>query len=222
MRSIIAFCAGAAIGSLVTYLLVKENSDEIREQERESVKRAYGFYDQNEEAENEAEEIISNEEASMYRKISKNTGYDKMFDSTGLGMELDLRGNYFNDSASDFPTTMAAEEHPTDEDNKQPYAISLEEYEADDTVLRTAEGEDIPVTTQDKITLTYYEGDDTLILDSSGDVLNIEETVGNDALNRFGEFEKDTVYVRNLNLGADYEVVREHGKYSKEVLGFDE
>ena len=135
-KSIIAFCAGAAIGSLVTYLFTKENADEIREQERESVKRAYGFYDQNDNDIRSGGEIVSDEEASMYRKINKSQsyGYDKFYDG---GADLDLRGNYFNDSlvSADFPTQMAAEsEHPTDEDNKQPYVISLEEYEKDDTV----------------------------------------------------------------------------------------
>lgn len=223
-RSIIAFCAGAAIGSLVTYLFTKENADEIREQERESVKRAYGFYDQNDNDIQSGGEVVSDEEASMYRKINKTRsydGYDKYYNG---GADLDLRGNYFNDSlvSADFPTQTAAEsEHPTDEDNKQPYVISLEEYEKDDTVY-DEDGEAFHTKIFDKINLTYYEGDDTLILDQNGDVLNIEETVGNDALNRFGEYEKDTVYVRNENLGADYEVVREHGSYSKEVLGFDD
>lgn len=218
-KTILAFCAGAAIGSLATYFIVRGNEDEIRSETAESVKKAYGFYDQNEEESDKEEELISNEEASMYRKISKSYEYDKLF-GKDLEPELDLRGNYM--AANDFPTQTAAErEHPTDEDDKQPYVISLEEYEAEEMV-EMDDGREYPVRARDKITLTYYEKDDTLVLDQNGEVLDIEETVGNDALNRFGEYEKDTVYVRNDNLGADYEVVREHGSYSKDVLGFDD
>ena len=84
---------------------------------------------------------------------------------------------------------------------------------ANQTILNE-HGEEIKVKLYDQICLTYYEGDDTLVEDMSGEILDIDETIGSAALGRFGEHKVNTVFVRNERLGADYEVVRENASYS--------
>lgn len=72
-----------------------------------------------------------------------------------------------------------------------------------------------------KIVLHYYEENEVLEYEeydeAEGDdhFADIGSTIGHDAVNHFGEFEKDTVYVRNEALGNDYEVLLEHCAYDE-------
>lgn len=65
----------------------------------------------------------------------------------------------------------------------------------------------------DKITLLYYEGDGTLISETDDYVEDINSAIGEESLNRFGEWEQDAVYVRNDKLSIDYEVILQHSAY---------
>ena len=65
----------------------------------------------------------------------------------------------------------------------------------------------------DEISLTYYS--DQVLVDEDGDVVeNVDEIIGYDSLNHFGEYEDDSVYVRNEIRKADYEILFDPGKYS--------
>ena len=44
---------------------------------------------------------------------------------------------------------------------------------------------------------------------------DVEETVGSDSLNHFGEYEYDLVFVRNDRLKCDYEILLSLRKYSE-------
>lgn len=75
-----------------------------------------------------------------------------------------------------------------------------------------------PTKTYDSEQLTYYKQDDTLA-DADDDVVNIEETIGGDAIEHF---EDGTVYVRNHKKQVDYEVEEEDKSYQHYVLGIDD
>lgn len=66
----------------------------------------------------------------------------------------------------------------------------------------------------DNVCLTYYEGDNILANDWY-EVYDIADTIGLDALDSFGEWEDDVVYVRNDRLKSDYEVCRDLRKFSE-------
>lgn len=72
-----------------------------------------------------------------------------------------------------------------------------------------------------KIVLHYYEDNEVLEYDEydleKGDdhFADIGSTIGYDSINHFGEFEKDTLFVRNETLGNDYEVLLEHCAYDE-------
>lgn len=70
----------------------------------------------------------------------------------------------------------------------------------------------------DQISLTYYS-DKTLTddRDRAMDENEIDDTVGKENLNRFGEYEPDSVFVRNDRLKADYEILLDARTYA-EVL----
>lgn len=48
---------------------------------------------------------------------------------------------------------------------------------------------------------------------------DIDEYVGKDSLNHFGEYEADSVYVRNDEKKIDYEILRDDRKFSDVYSG---
>lgn len=70
----------------------------------------------------------------------------------------------------------------------------------------------------DEVSLTYYS--DGTVTDDDDRAMSedeIEETIGKDSLTHFGEYEDDSVFVRNDRLKADYEILMESRTYA-EVL----
>lgn len=66
----------------------------------------------------------------------------------------------------------------------------------------------------EKISLTYTA--DGVLLDDMNEIVDdIEETVGEDSLEHFGEYEDDSVYVRNDAKKCDYEILLDQRNYQE-------
>lgn len=64
------------------------------------------------------------------------------------------------------------------------------------------------------ISLTYYA--DGVLTDEFDEIItNIDDVVGLDSLNHFGEYEDDSVFVRNDDALTDYEILLDERKYSE-------
>lgn len=62
--------------------------------------------------------------------------------------------------------------------------------------------------------LTYWS--DGILTDDNDDVIeNVDEVVGLESLTHFGEFEDDSVFVRNDRLKCDYEILIDYRSYSE-------
>lgn len=62
------------------------------------------------------------------------------------------------------------------------------------------------------VSLRYYA--DGVIEDEDGEIVeNVESLIGTDALNHFGEYEDDSVFVRNEALKKDIEILRDEDPY---------
>lgn len=84
----------------------------------------------------------------------------------------------------------------------KPYVISPSEF-----------GE---ITEYETISLTYYA--DQVLTDEDDELVeNVGNLVGFDSLTHFGEYEDDSVFVRNDALKCDYEILYDHRKY-KDVI----
>lgn len=115
-----------------------------------------------------------------------------------------------------------ASEKPTEEERKGyvHYAKSLgytreEEPEPVMTphVISPDEFGELPE--YDKVSLTYYS--DKVLTDENMKPMstdNIERTVGSESLKHFGEYEDDSVFVRNDLLKVDYEILLDENRYS--------
>lgn len=75
-----------------------------------------------------------------------------------------------------------------------------------------------------QVSVTYYEGDDVLCDERDAVIEDQDATVGLGNLARFGHGSGDPniVYVRNVELEIEYEIVHSDGKYAIEVHGFSD
>lgn len=70
----------------------------------------------------------------------------------------------------------------------------------------------------DHINFTYFE--DGVVADENNRIVeNVEECIGEDALNHFGEYEDDSVYVKNDILKCYYEILKDERCYFTDVVG---
>ena len=89
-------------------------------------------------------------------------------------------------------------------EDDRPYVISPDEFgELDD---------------YDLISLTYY-ADEVLADDIDEIVEDVDDVVGLDSLTHFGEYEPDSVFVRNDRLKADYEILLDERTYPEAIQG---
>jgi len=96
-------------------------------------------------------------------------------------------------------------------DRSAPYIISVAEFGTNDV-------------DHNQITVTFFEGDRVVMEALTEQVIDTaEKHIGLGNI-RFGEWSGDAniVYIRNEELGVDFEVLRSSGKYSEEVAGFKE
>lgn len=83
-------------------------------------------------------------------------------------------------------------------DNK-PYVITPDEFgEKDDYETNT---------------LIYYKGNGIVADEEDIVVDNVDEVIGSESLNHFGEYEDDSVFVRNDRHECDYEILLDNGKF---------
>ena len=94
-------------------------------------------------------------------------------------------------------------DYTNDELEPKPYVISPEE------VGNTDEDYDL-------ISLNYYE-DGVLADDWDEPIEDIDKVVGKDSLTHFGEYEDDSVYVRNDRLKCEYEILMRVGKFADKI-----
>lgn len=65
-----------------------------------------------------------------------------------------------------------------------------------------------------KVSLTYFE-EDGVLSDELGEVVDDEEEIVGDALDHFGDYEEDSVFVRSDAKRCDYEILKDLGSFSE-------
>jgi len=71
-----------------------------------------------------------------------------------------------------------------------------------------------------QVTLTYYEGDNIVCDEDDTPIYNYQAVIGEMNFGH-GSGDPNVFYVRNLKLKAEYEIVKDEGHYSVEVLGLE-
>lgn len=171
--SVLAFSLGAAVGSVVTWKLLKDKYEKIANDEIESVKAVFS------ERKRKADE--ARQEKEKYEAL------------------LDSYITHEDDIPREEPLSNFKQKGGPDIMEDKPYVIPPEEF-----------GD---FSDYEMINLTYY-ADGILANDMDEMVDHVETIVGLDSLEHFGEYEADTVFVRNDKLKADYEICRDLRRFS--------
>lgn len=188
---------GAAIGSLVTWKIVKTKYERIIQEEIDSVKETWGRLGRERDNDEtcDEEECLDDEEdddqhvededdqvmvdyAALARKYSR---------SSDRCDEPEKKGEKGIDDAIDGPYVI------------EPGDFGDGNYD------------------HELHCITYYA--DSILADDWWVKLDIEETIGEEALEHFGDYAEDVVHVRNERLRRDYEVTRDPRNYVDVVTG---
>lgn len=97
---------------------------------------------------------------------------------------------------------LSADDEGVSDKQTKPYVIPPEQFGDDENY--------------DQISLTYY-ADGVLANENDEVIKDVEDAVGIDSLNRFGEYEDDSVFVRNDARKCDYEILLDQRTYSEVV-----
>ena len=174
LNNVIIFAAGASIGSVITWKLVKTKYEKIANEEIKEIRDYYyGLAEKEFDADEDFE--FGDEEDREYNDILDSNGY------------RDYSGN-------------GKKENKEEEDVDKPYVISPEEFD---------DNEDY-----ETVSLTYYS--DGVLTDERDNVIeDVEGTIGEDSLTHFGEYEDDSVFVRDDRKTIDYEILADDRKFSE-------
>lgn len=196
--NVFLFAAGAVVGSAVTWKVVKTKYERIIQEEIDSFKETYT--------------------SCMRRNVN-----DDVSDS-------DITENDLNDEDE-----VLEDDVFTESDVIDYHALANKYRQSDDEPENDTEGggdEGVPYINgpyvidpsdfgdgnydHDCHCISYYA--DGILADDWGVKLDIEDTIGLDAIDHFGDFAEDIVHVRNERLKADYEVARDPRNYADVVM----
>ena len=193
----IAFVAGAAVGVAASWRVLDTKYKKLADKEIASVKEL--FYSKPVENNEEPDE---SEEKKFEQSPEKDFTEEEKKEYTNIASSYTSYTNYTTKSVvEEEPDVKITDSEPnvtiTD---SEPYVISPVELGDCD---------------YDVIDLIYYEGDNTLT-DEEGESINgVGELIGWESLEHFGEYEDDSVCVRNDIRKVDYEVLLDVRKYSE-------
>ena len=190
---IVTFISGALIGGTATYVWLKNKYEALSEAEIESVKESYARYynkTENKDQEKKDTAVLSDKKIEQKSSIEDYVKRIQMHEYAEYSTKPDIKQKT-SQVDNDLPTMVSS--------NKDIYVISPDEF-----------GE---IEEYSKISLTYYENND-ILADEQGVVIdNVEDVIG-DGLEHFGEFEDDSVYIRNDARHSDYEILKDSDDFN--------
>lgn len=174
---LLAFAAGALIGSAATWYFVKDKYEKLAQEEIDSVKET--FKKSYEDQETKHEEEIHKVENKYYNSLAQNYNYEK----------------------KSRPEAILEEDEEEEEVRKMDEPYVIKPYEFGDYI------------DYEQISLLYF-ADGVLADEDTLDVIDdVEETVGEYFADHFGEYEEDSVYVRNDAKRCEYEILKDERQY---------
>ncbi len=186
ITSFMMFIFGAAVGSVVTWQYTKKKYEQIAQEEIASVKETFSKLE------------VKSKDNETEKNNNVRTIVERAKDRLSV---VEYAAKLRKQGYTNYSDTDSLSEEEVDENMiiDKPYVISPDEF-----------GEFYDY---DTISLTYYT--DQVLADEDDELVgDIEETVGFESLNAFGEYEDDAVFVRNDRLKCDYEILLDQRKYS--------
>ena len=202
MKNFFTFVTGLVIGSVVTYVVVKDKFEKIAQEEIDSVKEVFGRRVEKE-ADKKVEKIAKKEVEKIRKEYNEYDNLTKNYTSYSKNKtEESIKDVEYEEVCENDEDGVELDEIERASDYDRPYIIEPQEFGALDGYSL--------------ITLYHYS-DNVLADDCDELVEDLDDVVGEDYASHFGEYENYCVYVRNDRLKADYEICRDLRKYSDVV-----
>lgn len=206
--NIATFAIGAAVGSVATWKLLKTKYENIAQEEIDSVKEAFA-----EEAKTNSEPVedqqryvedevkVAKAQTKAYNEIIKNVGY-----SVSSGYSEGISEKIKTIVAECDEIVNLSKEAMVNTGGKEtmvkdgPYIIPPSDFGEDDEY--------------EVITLVCY-ADGVITESDNGEIVDdVEGAIGDcDVRAHFGEYEDDSVFIRNEERKVDYEILRDTDNY---------
>lgn len=180
------FMAGITVGVAGTWLYMKKHYEHIAQEEIDSVKAAF--------AKRKPDYINTTAKETVDNNKSKADMAKLKPDLVNYAAKLQEEG-YTNYTEHSNKNINKEKSEPMSD---RPYVISPDEYGVSDDYTQ--------------ISLTYYS-DGVLADDEDEIVEDIENIVGEDFADHFGDYEDDAVYIRNDQMKCDYEILRDNRSF---------
>jgi flagellar basal body-associated protein FliL len=210
--AIVSLAAGSAAGYFIALKILEKKYEGRLQEEVESTKKFYAkLYkkDEFQTPESTMKEIAPGAAEAAAALINYQGRGSKSFEVVDTKKEFveEVLSNIFSDTT----TEEISEKEKRDRTEEAPYILTKDEFMENDSEYTQS-------------TVTYFGGDKVLI-DSREDMIEeVDMTVGEGNLERFGHGSGDpnVLYVRNDRLELEFEILLSRGKYSKEVAGLEE
>lgn len=193
--NVLMFTLGAAVGSAVTWKVLKTKYDQLVQEEIDSVKEAFAdIYSSSSEEETSEDEPSDKAEGQInWDELEDLDEEDDDDTDEDLNDYQSVVKNYYTNKKG-------GPEEMTINKPKKPYVIAPYDFgELDD--YSTFE-------------LTYYA--DGVLEDEDYNIVNdVDDLLGPKALTTFGEYEDDAVFVRNEELQADFQILKDYRTYAE-------
>ena len=200
VNNIIVFTMGAAVGTLISWKILEKKYKQIADEEIESVKNSYRtrkaelqlveHYVETDDMNNTVREH------KRFAAIDKKTSEDVEIKEE-YKEEIEKVGYYFSDEGVTADIYTVKVDQP--DEYVKPFVIAPEEY-----------GEYKNFETKE---WTYYS--DFVLVDEIGEIVTNPELIIGDALEHFGDYEDDSVCVRNENIECDYQILKHEKTFSE-------
>ena len=191
MKNLLCFVAGAAIGSVVTWKLIEKKYKDLADEEIESVKETF---------KNRKSSITKDEVKETVEKV-----INKWKEPKETVEDIVTSEGYYTE-----------DEEETEEDDESNYTVDVDpgvEVIVPYVITPEQFGEYDEYGTK---TLTYYA--DNVLTDEIDNPITSDEMItmiGPDALDHFGEYEDDSVYIRDETNEMDYEIKKSKKMFSE-------
>lgn len=193
--SFIMFATGAAIGSLVTWKTIKTKYERLAQEEIDSVKEEFSRLSKIRKESNDRQNEDEDAEAGDIE--CNETDQDDLIEYNNITAR-------YRSSSDDDKTDEEGDEWSEGEVPyiNGPYVISPDDFSSSPPGYSAQP-------------LDYFA--DGILADGWGVKLDIEETIGEESLEHFGEYVDDLLYVRNERKEIDYEVTKDPRTYAEAV-----
>ena len=191
MKNLLFFVTGAAIGSVVTWKLIEKKYKDLADEEIESVKETF---------KNRKSRITKDEVKETVEKV-----INKWKEPKETVEDIVTSEGYYTE-----------DEEETEEDDESNYTVDVDpgvEVIVPYVITPEQFGEYDEYGTK---TLTYYA--DNVLTDEIDNPITSDEMItmiGPDALDHFGEYEDDSVYIRDEMNEMDYEILKSEKMFSE-------